>query len=152
MPSVRRPRLPVRESKREWLPSNVHSSVTKRRPRRSKWVSFCVGSIRSVFGKEGLKYRPVAFTGLSCISAWKQRYHDLRIEFFVLHFGIAFMCFVTWAVPTLLMASKLLPKVCPDRVSRMKQGPTWRQYHGMPCTQMGKNVRRSRSRSNAEED
>lgn len=50
-PSVRRPRLPARERSRETKPRRQLNSARQRRPRQSKWLGFCGGSIWSVSGK-----------------------------------------------------------------------------------------------------
>lgn len=50
-PSVRRPRPPARERQRETKPRRLPSSARKRRPRQSKGLGFCGGSIWSVSGK-----------------------------------------------------------------------------------------------------
>ncbi|KAA8574487.1 hypothetical protein EYC84_005945 [Monilinia fructicola] len=50
-PSVRRPRPLARERQRETKPRRLPSSARKRRPRQSKGLGFCGGSIWSVSGK-----------------------------------------------------------------------------------------------------
>ena len=64
MPSVRRPRLPVRESRRELWPRDRLNLVTERRPRPSR-LSVCDGGMRSVLGNVFLKGRLLSFSGLS---------------------------------------------------------------------------------------
>jgi hypothetical protein len=80
MPSARRPRLPVRESRRELLPRELLNSVRERRLRQSR-LSVCGGSIRSVSGKEGLNQgrllfdvTGLAFLALCTVNKW---YHEL---------------------------------------------------------------------------
>ena len=63
MPSVRRPKLPVRESRRELLPRDKLNSVRERRPRQSR-VSICGGSIRSVLGNVFMEGWLLLFSGL----------------------------------------------------------------------------------------
>ena len=72
MPSVPRPRLPVRESRRELLPRGLLSSVRERRLKQSR-LSFCDGgSIRSVLGKVFMKGWLLLSLGLSCIMHGQQ--------------------------------------------------------------------------------
>ncbi len=84
--------------------------------------------------RQVLKYRPVAFTGLSCISAREQWYHDVRIGFACFDFGIV-ACFVigdmsgTYAIEDCqnyqdcdLIACREISKTCAYRCERIRDG------------------------------
>lgn len=78
MPSVRRPRLPVRESWREPRQSRRHSSARRRlRPSRLHWESWCDGSITECIG-QGLKIQARLLLLVFLAFMHGQWNHDLR--------------------------------------------------------------------------